>query len=137
MAAETRHVAEDAAHLGDNAALKGPLDRYDVDFTIRVSDLDFAEAAGRNSGRILLGVKAYDSDGNAVNWLAELQNIELTEHDLDEARKSGLQAHLQIDLPENAALRLVTAVYDWNNQHNGTLSLPIRHSDRLSPDAKF
>jgi VWFA-related protein len=124
---EQGQVTDSAARIGENSVLQGPLVRYDLDFTIRVSDLDFAEVADRHSGRILVGVKAYDSDGNAVNWLAQLQNIELTEGDFDEARKSGLQAHLQVDLPDRSGLHLVTAVYDLNNRHNGTLNVAIHH----------
>jgi VWFA-related protein len=125
VAREPGASVEDDSRAGENAALEGPLIRYDVHFTIRASDVGFEEGPGKKRGRILLGVKAYDRDGNPVNWLGEFLDIELTGSDFDEAQRTGLQAHLQIDLPERAGLQLVTAVYDGKNRHDGTLTVPV------------
>ncbi len=111
--------------MGENPALKGPLAIYSVDFTIRASDLDLVQQADTFQGRILLGLKAFDADGNAVNWLAVARNLELTASEMKEAQQSGFPAHLLIALPKTPNLHLVTAVFNWSNTHSGTLTVPI------------
>jgi VWFA-related protein len=111
--------------MGENANLKGPIAIYSVDFTIRASDLDLTQNADKFTGRILLGLKAFDADGTAVNWLAVSRDLELTAGEMKEAQQSGFPAHLLIGLPKNPNLRLVTAVYDWSTSRSGSLSIPI------------
>jgi len=116
---------ESSAHLGENAALQGPLTRYRIDFTIRASDLEFLDAKGMKHAQILTGIKVYDDDGNPVNWLAEMKAVDLSAADFGKAEKSGLRARLEIDLPDRKDLHLVTAVYDWNSRHSGTLGTKV------------
>ena len=57
------------AHAGQNPNLKGPVTRYTVDFFVRGQDLVLnQDPQGNRSGKFLLGLKAYDHDGNALNW---------------------------------------------------------------------
>ena len=116
---------QSAPHMGENAALKGPLTRYQVNFTIRASDLEFVDVSGAKRAQALVGLKVYSGDGNPVNWLAELKTIDLSPAEFNEVQKAGLHARLQIDLPDSKTLHLVTAVYDWNSRHSGTLSTPL------------
>ena len=54
---------------GANTALKGMVTRYRVDFTIRAGDVELKpNPQGGRSVRLLIGLKAFDRDGNAVNW---------------------------------------------------------------------
>lgn len=116
---------QSAPHLGENAALKGPLTRYRVDFTIRASDLEFVDVSGVKRAQALVAIRVFDADGNAVNWLAEMKTIDLAAAEFAEMQKRGLRARLEIDVPERKDLHLVTAVYDWSSRRNGTLSIPI------------
>jgi VWFA-related protein len=123
---------ESAPHLGKNAELKGPFTRYRVDFTIRASDLGFADAGTAKHAQALVAVKVYDSAGNAVNWLAEMKTVDLSPAQFADAQKSGLHARLEIDLPDLKDLQLVTAVYDWNSRRSGTLTTPLHSLTGLS-----
>ncbi len=55
----------DANRAGQNAKLKAPFTRFDVDFIVREQDVILQpEPQGGRSGKILLGLKAFDHDGN-------------------------------------------------------------------------
>jgi VWFA-related protein len=115
-----------ATRAGDNPALQGPLTRYRVDFTIRTNDVEWnQDAQGVRSGRLLIGLKAYDRDGHAVNWEARDESVQVNENEYSAALKSGVSVHLAIDLPTNGEEHLVTAVYDWNSGRAGTLELRL------------
>ena len=111
---------------GQNSALKGPLTRYSVSFTLRTQDISFDEAPnGIHIARLLLGVKAYGEDGSALNWQATREAVELNAMQYQSALKSGIPVTLDIDVPANTHARLVTAVYDWNTTRSGTLEIPL------------
>jgi VWFA-related protein len=112
---------------GENTGLTGSLTRYGVDFVVRTEDVELPlNAQGERSGRFLIGLKAYDRDGNAVNWEGDEENLTLKESEYDAIRKSGISAHLEIDLPSKMEGHLVTAVYDLNSGKAGTLEIPLR-----------
>jgi VWFA-related protein len=118
--------ASPSNRAGANTALQGIVTRYRVDFTIRVGDVELKpNAQGGQSGRILLGLKVYDRDGNAVNWEGDDQSLDLKESDYGALVKNGIPAHLMLDLPANVQGHLITAVYDWNSGRAGTLNVPI------------
>ncbi len=118
--------ASDAAPAGQNPQLKGPLTRYTVSFTIRAQDVSFAETP--NGGRIaklLVGVKAYGKDGAALNWQASREAAELTPDEYAILLKNGIPVTIDLDLPADTPVQLVTAVYDWNTTRSGTLEIPF------------
>ena len=115
-----------AKEAGGNPALTGPVTRYRVNFTIRASDVELKQdGQGFRSGRLLVGLKAYDRDGKAVNWEASDETLRVKENEFAEALKSGIPVHLAIDLPVNSEEHLVTAVYDWNSGRAGTLEVRL------------
>jgi VWFA-related protein len=115
----------DADRAGDNPALKGPLMRYGADFVIRVDDVTWqADSRGRRSGRILIGLKAYDHNGNPLNWAGTMETLEMSAEEYESRKKTGIPARLEIDLPSDPGLRVVTAVYDWNSGKAGSLEVP-------------
>lgn len=117
----------DAVRAGNNPALNGPLTRYGADFVIRVEDVTWrADSRGRRTGRILVGLKAYDHDGNPINWEGNIETLEMTAEESESRKKTGIPAHLEIDLPADLDLRVVTAVYDWNSGKAGSLEVPVR-----------
>lgn len=118
--------APDAPLAGQNWKLKGPTTRYNVDFVIRPKDVVLLPAEGaRRTGKILIGLMAYDRDGQAVNWAGDTQAMELEPDTYRSVQKTGIPAHLVIDLPANADVQLVTGIYDWNTGLAGTLEIPI------------
>ncbi len=118
--------ASDAMRAGQNETLHGPLTRFDVDLIVRAGDVALqSDPQGRRSGKILVGLKAYDRDGNALNWTGDSENLEITPDQFSTVQDKGLPAHLEIDLPSNTNVHLVTAVYDFNSGKAGTLEVPV------------
>ena len=113
------------ARAGGNTALKGPVTRYAVDFVVRAQDVQWqATPEGKRTGRFLVGLKAYDRAGNAVNWEAEMETVEIGADEYAALETKGIPAHLAIDLPAGG-LRLVTAVYDWNSGKAGSIEIAV------------
>ena len=100
--------------------------RFDVDFVVREQDIVLQpDAQGVRSGKILMGLKAYDRDGNAVNWEAITETLRISPDQYPSLEKTGLPVHLEIDLPSNVYVHLVTAVYDWSSGKAGNLEIPV------------
>jgi hypothetical protein len=115
-----------ARRAGQNEKLNAPLTRFDVDLIIRADDVALrSDPGGSRTGKILVGLKAYDRDGNALNWEGDAENLEITPDQYSTVHDKGLPAHLEIDLPPNTAIHLVTAVYDFNSGKAGTLEVPV------------
>jgi hypothetical protein len=113
-------------HAGKNPKLICPCTRYDLDFMIRWTDISMTAIDGlHHRGKIEVGLMAYDRDGNAVNWSAVTQGMLLEPDIYKQIQKSGIPAHMEIDLP-NKDVYLETGVYDWDTGKAGTLEIPLR-----------
>ena len=118
--------APDAKRAGQNEKVNPPLTRFDVDLIVRAEDVVLQSSpGGGRSGRILVGLKAYDHDGNALNWEGDSENLEISPDQYSTVQEKGLPAHLEIDLPSNTNVHLVTAVYDFDSGKAGTLEIPV------------
>jgi VWFA-related protein len=126
--------APSAARAGQNSKLTGPLTRYKADFRISAADIAFKPANGGNrSGNIHAGMIAYDRDGNSVNWVGIVQNMDVNPAQFDAIQKNGVPVHMEIDLPDKD-LYLETGVYDWNTGKAGTMEIPL-HPASAAPAA--
>jgi VWFA-related protein len=118
--------APDAKHAGQNAKLTGAFTRYSIDFLVRWSDVAFTAAANNaHAGKIQVGLMAYDRNGEAVNWQGGTQEMNLTPAIFASIQKSGIPAHMEIDLPSTDVF-LETGIYDWGSGKAGTLEIPLR-----------
>jgi VWFA-related protein len=116
----------DARRAGQNERLDVPFTRFDVDLIVRAQDVVLqSEPQGDRTGKILVGLKAYDRDGNAVNWQGDSETLDIRPDQYSTVQDKGLPAHLEIDLPSNMNVHLVTAVYDSNSGKAGTLEVPV------------
>ncbi len=114
-----------APRAGGNANLTSPITRYSVDFLIRWTDVDLElTPQGNHGGRIQLGVIAYGRDGKPVNWVGVTQNMNINPATFAAIERSGIPAHLEIDLPQQDVY-LATGVYDWASKKAGTLEIPL------------
>ncbi|MGP8175984.1 MAG: VWA domain-containing protein [Terracidiphilus sp.] len=121
----TTQPSPNAARAGQNSKLSGTTVRYSVDFFIRLTDMTFQLGPqGEHDGKMELDLMAYDHDGNAVNWDGITQTMNLQPAAFDAMQKSGLHAHMDIDLPEKDVY-LVTGVYDWGSGKTGSLEIPL------------
>jgi VWFA-related protein len=117
--------APSTLRAGGNDKLTEPLTRYSVDFLIRWTDVDLQlTPQGNQGGRIQLGVIAYSRDGKPVNWVGVTQNMNINPTTYTAIQRSGIPAHLEIDLPQQDVY-LATGVYDWASKRAGTLEIPL------------
>jgi VWFA-related protein len=115
---------------GKNGKLTGPVRRYDVDFMIRWTDVRLdATEQGTHSGKLQVEVLAYDRDGNALNWAGATEAMDLKPDIYAAIQRSGVPAHLAIDVPADKEVFLATGVYDWTTGKAGTLEIPLRPAD--------
>ncbi len=121
---------------GGNAKLGGRLTRYRINFNLRPEDVKLEETAdNRRTGKIQVGLLAYDSDGHAVNWAGGTLAISLSAEQLAAAQRSGFPAHLEIDLPRTEIF-LEAGVYDWLGRKAGTVEIPIRAVNVIAPEGE-
>jgi hypothetical protein len=130
--------APNAKIAGKNPDLTGAVTRYTVDFFIRWTDVVFTPGPGdTHAGKIQLGLMAYDRSGKALNWLGATQQMQLKPTIYTAIQKSGIPAHMEIDLPKTDDVYLVTGVYDWGSNKAGTLEIPLRpaatHATAVQP----
>jgi VWFA-related protein len=117
--------APNATRAGKNPKLTGPTTRYTVDFMIRWTDVKLEPTPqGSHRGTIQVGLIAYDRYGHAVNWAGGTQGMNLDPDVYAGIQKSGIPAHMEIDLP-NTDVYLETGVYDWGTSKAGTLEIPL------------
>ena len=124
------------ARAGQNPNLKGPVTRYTVDFVVRGQDLVLKpNPQGDWSGNFLLGLKAYDHDGNALNWEGDVESLDIQPDQYDSVQRNGIPARLNIDLPTARDIHLVTAVYDLDSGMAGTLEIPLQVTSQAKGNA--
>jgi VWFA-related protein len=110
---------------GRNASLSGPTTRYSIDLFIRSSDVALAAGAdGTHQGKIEVGLIAWDTKGKSVNWEEGTQQMALKPDVYAAIQKSGIPAHLEVDLP-NTDLYLKLGVVDGTSGKTGTLEVPL------------
>jgi len=125
--------ASNSPHAGENARLTGATTRYSVDFMIRWTDVKLdAQADGSHTGKIQVELLAYDRDGNAVNWAGATEVMNLKPDLYTAIEKSGLPAHVELDLPSEKDVILEAGVYDWETGKAGTISVPLPVKDRVT-----
>ena len=116
----TPQPAADAARVGGNPKVAGPVTRYRADFVIHRDSAPSPESTQKD--RFQVEVIAYDAAGKVLNWQAGVLN--LTPADDATARQKGLRTHMEIDVPK-AAASLTTGVYDWRISKAGTREMSL------------
>src|SRR6201996_5687307 len=109
-----------AARVGGNAKVTGPVTRYRADFVIHRQTAPSPDATRKD--RLQVEVIAYDRSGKVMNWQAGA--LKLTPADDATAQQSGIRTHMEIDVSKDAA-SLVTGVYDWSLREAGTREVAL------------
>lgn len=118
---------------GKNTKLTGPTTRYSIDFMIRWTDVKLdPEADGTHSGKIQVALQAHDREGNALNWINETQVMKLKPDLYAAIQRSGVPAHMEIDLPSDKDVILDAGVYDLETGRAGTLEVSLMARNRAS-----
>ncbi len=111
-----------AARVGGNAKVTGPVTRYRTDFVIHRGTASSPDSTRKD--RMQVEVIAYDAGGKPLNWQAGALN--LTPTDDATAQQRGLRTHMEIDVPKDAA-SLATGVYDWRMNQAGTREMSLNN----------
>jgi hypothetical protein len=113
---------------GRNASLSGPTTRYSIDLFIRWNDIALATAGdGTHRGQLEVALIAWDAKGKSVNWEEGTQRMALKPDIYAAIQKSGIPAHMEVDLP-NTDVYLKLGVVDETSGKAGTLEIPLREA---------
>jgi len=114
-----------AIRAGYNPKLPSPTTRYTADFLIDWKKVQLQPAPdGTHTGMIRLELLAYDRDGKALNWTGQTMGLTLDAKTYAAIQRSGIPAHLEIDLP-NTDVYLASGIYDLSANKAGTLEIPV------------
>ncbi len=87
-------------------------------------DLQTTPQGALTADKIQIGLIAYSRDGKPVNWVGVTQKINVNPTTFAAIQRSGIPAHLEIDLPQQD-FYLATGIYDWASKKAGTLEIPL------------
>jgi VWFA-related protein len=126
IAPSAAQPAADAAHAGDNAALKAPFTRFTVAFSLATDGLTLVQGPdGVRRGSIEVALVAYSQEGKPLNWEARTIGLAIKPEQVAIAEKSGIPFHFDLDTP-GGDVYLRTGIYDLSSQRAGTLEIPLR-----------
>jgi VWFA-related protein len=125
IAPSATQPAADAAHAGDNAALKAPFTRYTIAFSLATDGLTLVQGPdGVRRGSIEVALVAYSQEGKPLNWEARTIGLAIRPEQSMIAEKSGIPFHFDIDSP-TGDVYLRTGIYDLSSSRAGTLEVPL------------
>jgi VWFA-related protein len=117
--------AQDAARMGGNAKLTGPVTRYGVEFVIHRGGATAVQPGSSldntHPDRMQVEVIAFDANGKALNWQAGTMNLKPSENATAQRR---IHTSIEIDVPKDA-VSLTTGVYDWTTGQAGTRRIAL------------
>ena len=106
-------------------SLKGPSDRYSIDFSLDLDDLNLKlEPDGMHKGTLNLSMIVYDKYGQVTSREDYLVNLDIKPDAYSLFQKTGLQMHGQIMVPKGQSW-LRTGVYDEASHKVGTMEVPL------------
>jgi hypothetical protein len=108
-----------------SATLKGPTERFVVNFTLSPSTLSLDVAPdGTRNGKIELALIAYDANGNRVNDADRQFQLAIKPEVFERVAAKGIAVLVPIDLPAGQnSLRI--AVRDLDAGRTGSLEVPV------------
>lgn len=117
---------------GQNRKLTGRIARYAIDYAISPQHISLSVTpSGLREGRVVVEAVAFDPNGKAVNWLANIDPIILTPADWQRYAEDGLQVHQVLDLPKGT-FRLRLGVCDPASGRIGSLEIPLDVGPKIS-----
>ena len=114
-----RKDSTDPATAQAKPSLKGPTDRYSVDFAVDLDDLHLTLGPdGLHKGTLNLSMIVYDKYGQVANKEDHLVHLEIKPDAYSVFKKTGLQMHGQVMVPRGQYW-LRTGVYDEGSHKVG------------------
>jgi VWFA-related protein len=110
---------------GDNPKLKGPFNRYSVDFVIAARSLQLDETSnGGRRGSVETTLVIYDREGRPLNWLVRQIDLGMDAARYAQVKENGINFRLDIDAPGDG-VTLRSGIYDLQSNLAGTLEIPL------------
>ena len=116
---------ETDASASGKPSLKGPMERYSIDFAVDLDDLHLKLAPdGLHKGTLNLSMIVYDKYGQTTSREDHLVNLQIKPDVYSVFQKTGVQMHGEINAPKGQYW-LRTGVYDEDSRRVGTLEIPL------------
>jgi hypothetical protein len=110
---------------GDNPKLKGPFNRYSVDFVIASRSLQLDETPnGGRHGSIETTLVIFDRQGRPLNWLVRQFDLGMDAARYAQVQENGINFQLDIDAPGDG-VTLRSGIYDLQSNLTGTFEIPL------------
>ena len=104
-----------------------PSVHYALDIAVSLYQLNLELLPdGNRRAQLEVRVIAYDNAGKPLAMAGEQGAVNLAPKAFEEAQKTGIHLHEEIDVPANSSIHLRTGVYDLSSGRAGTLGLKIR-----------
>ncbi len=106
-------------------SLKGPIDRYSIDFALDTDDLDLkVDHDGAREDTLNISMIVYDKYGQLTSRKDHLVRLAIKPDVYSIFKKTGVQLHGEIDVPKGQYW-LRTGVYDEASRKVGTMEVPL------------
>lgn len=106
-------------------SLKGPTDRYSIDFALDINDLKLkSDADGLHKGTLNLSIIVYDKYGQVSSREDHLVKLDIKPDVYSVFQKTGVQLHGEFMVPKGQYW-LRTGVYDEASRKVGTMEVPL------------
>jgi hypothetical protein len=110
---------------GSNTKLPNPTTRYTADFLIDRKMIQLETMPdGKHNGANRIELVAYDHGGKPLNWTVQPLALNFDSVNYAAIQKSGIPAHLEIDLPTTDVC-LTTREYEFSANQAGTLETSL------------
>jgi hypothetical protein len=120
-----QHVAPKPDTPAAKLSLKGPTDRYSVDFAVDLKDLNFTLTPnGLHKGKLNISLIVYDKYGQLSSREDHLVDLNVKPDIWTIFEKTGVQLHGEIAAPKGQYW-LRTGVYDEASRKVGTMEIPL------------
>jgi hypothetical protein len=108
-----------------SSTLKGPVDRYVVNFTLTPATLALGTAPdGTRTGKIELALVVYNAGGDRVNYIDHQFQLAIKPELFERVSAKGISVLVPIDVPAGQnSLRI--AVNDLDTGRTGSLEVPV------------
>ena len=132
-----QHMPPKAAGVADaKPSMKGPMDRYSVDFAIDLKDLRLKlDSDGLHKGTLNLSLIVYDKYGQISSPEDHLVNLNIKPDVYAIFEKAGVQLHGEVSVPKGQYW-LRTGVYDQASRKVGTMEVPLSSVKDLNVASK-
>jgi VWFA-related protein len=117
--------AKSEGSAGAKPSLKGPMDRYSVDFALDLDDLNLKlDPDGSHKGKLNLSMIVYNKYGQTTSREDHLVDLSIKPDAYAVFQKTGVQMHGEIMVPKGQ-FWLRTGVYDEVSRKVGTMEVPL------------